>query len=82
LETKELAVASQQHTVPHFFSTRKFFTKANMTVVPHPPYSSLFPRLKIKLKGRHFHTTEVSEAKLQAVLNTLKEHDFQDTFKK
>jgi hypothetical protein len=30
-----------------------FFTKKgnNMTVLPHPPYFSLFPRLKIKLKG-------------------------------
>jgi hypothetical protein len=34
------------------------------------------------LKGRHFVTTEVIEAELQAVLNTLTEHDFQDAFKK
>jgi hypothetical protein len=38
--------------------------------------------LKIKLKGHHFDTTEVIEAKLQAVLNTLTEHEFQDAFKK
>jgi hypothetical protein len=39
------------------FSPGNFFTKNNMTVVPHPPYLpdlaranfSLFPRLKIKL---------------------------------
>jgi hypothetical protein len=37
--------------------------------------------LKIKLKGRHFDTTEVIEAESQAVLNTLTEHDFQDAFK-
>jgi hypothetical protein len=44
--------------------------------------SSLFPRLKIlvKLKGRHFDSTEVIEAESQAVLNTLTEHDFQDAF--
>jgi hypothetical protein len=42
-----------------------------MTVFPQPPYFSLFPRLKIKLKGRHFDTLEVMEAKSQAVLNTL-----------
>jgi transposase len=60
-----------------------------MTVVPHPPYSPdlapcnfLFPRLKIKLKGRRFDTTEASEAESQTVLNTLTEHDFQDAFKK
>jgi hypothetical protein len=49
-----------------------------MTVVPHPSYFSLFPRLKIKLKGRHFDTVEVIEAESQAVLNTLTEYDFQD----
>jgi hypothetical protein len=38
--------------------------------------------LKIKLKGRHFDTTEVIEAESQAVLNTLTEHDFQNAFKK
>jgi hypothetical protein len=38
--------------------------------------------LKIKLKGRYFDTVEVIEAKSQAVLNTLTEHNFQDAFKK
>jgi hypothetical protein len=38
--------------------------------------------LKIKLKGCHFDTIDVIEAELQAVLNTLTEHDFQDAFKK
>jgi hypothetical protein len=48
--------------------------------------------LKIKLKSRHFDTTEVKsrhfdttevmEAESQAVLNSLTEHDFQDAFKK
>jgi hypothetical protein len=52
-----------------------------MTVVPHPPYSSLFPRLKIKLKGLHFDTIEMVEAESQAVPNTLTEHDIQDTLK-
>jgi hypothetical protein len=49
-----------------------------MTVFSHSPYFSLFLRLKIKLKGRHFDTTELMEAELQAVLNTLTEHHFQD----
>jgi hypothetical protein len=52
-----------------------------MSVVPYPPYFSLFPRLKIKLKSRHSDTFEVIETELQAVLNTLTEHDFQDVFK-
>jgi hypothetical protein len=41
----------------------------------------LFSRLKIKLKGRHFDTTEVNEAKSQAMLNTLTEHGSHDAFK-
>jgi hypothetical protein len=51
-----------------------------MTVVPNPPYFSLFPRLKLKLKGRHFDTNEMIEAESQAVLNTLTENDSQDAF--
>jgi hypothetical protein len=51
------------------FFTRDFSDRNNMTVVPFPPYSSLFSRLKIKLKGRHFDTAEVMEAESQAVLN-------------
>jgi hypothetical protein len=53
-----------------------------MAVIPLPPYFSPFPQLKIKLKGRHFDRIEVMEAGLQAVLNTLTEHDFHDAFKK
>jgi hypothetical protein len=51
------------------FFSREFLTKNIMTVFPHPPY---FPvsQLKIKLRGRHFDTTES-----QAVLNGLTEHD-------
>jgi hypothetical protein len=55
-------------------------TENNMTVVPHPYYFSLFLRLKIKLKGRHFDTIEAFEAESQAMLNTLTEHDFEDAF--
>jgi hypothetical protein len=77
------------HHLSSSFS-RAFLTKNNITVVPHPPYTpdlgtcdfSLFLRLKIKLKGRHFDKIEVIKAELHAVLNTVTEHDFQDTFKK
>jgi hypothetical protein len=68
-------------TVSHFQFTREFLTQNNVTVLPHPPYFSLFSRLKIKLKGRHFDTIEVIEAESQKVLITLTEHDFQDAFK-
>jgi hypothetical protein len=64
------------------FLTRELLTKYNMTVVLHPPYFSLFPHLKIKLNGRHFHTIELIEALSQVMLNTLTEHDFQDAFEK
>jgi hypothetical protein len=33
------------------FFTREFLTKNNMTVILHPPYFFLFPRLKIELKA-------------------------------
>jgi hypothetical protein len=52
-----------------------------MTIIPHSPYFSLFPRLKIKLRGRRFNTVEMIEVESQAVLNTLTEHDFQNAFK-
>jgi hypothetical protein len=71
------------------FFIGEFLTENNMTVIPHPPYLpdlapcnlSLFPRLKIKLKGHHFDTTEVREAESQVVLKTLTEYNFQDAFK-
>jgi hypothetical protein len=66
------------HCLTRPSSPGNFFTKHNMTVVSQPPYSSLFPRSKIKLRDRHFDTTEVIEAESQAVLNTLIEHNFQD----
>jgi hypothetical protein len=74
------------HNAPShaFFFTRDFLTENNMTVAPPPnqPYFPLFPRLKIKLKIRHFDTTEVIEGESQVVLNSQKEYDFQDAFKK
>jgi hypothetical protein len=62
------------------FCTWEFFTKNNVTTVPHPRYFSLFPRLKIKLKVRHIDTIEVIEVESQALLNTLTENDFHDAF--
>jgi hypothetical protein len=81
LATKELAAASRQRTVSHFPSHHGVSDQTQHDCRPHSPYFSLLPRLKIKLKGRHFDTIEVMEAESQAVLNTLREHDFQDVFK-
>ena len=45
---------------------RQFLTSKNITVIPHPPHSPdlapcdffLFPKMKLRLKGRRFDTTE------------------------
>jgi len=69
--------------------TQRFLTDNNMTVVPHPSYSLdlapsdffLFSKLKMKLKGRRFQTMDEIQAESQAVLNTLRENEFQERFK-
>jgi predicted acetyltransferase len=61
-----------------------------MAVIPHTPYSSdlapcdffLFPKLKLKLKGRRLYTIEEIQAESQRVLDTLTEEDFQEAFQK
>jgi hypothetical protein len=78
---KDLAVASRQRTVSRFHFHQEIFDQKRYDCGPHPSYFSLFPRLKKKLKGRHFDTIEVIEAESQAMLNTLTEHGFLDAFK-
>jgi transposase len=64
--------------------TTEFATNNNMVTVPHPPYSpdlapcdfALFPKLKMKLKGRRFETVSDIQRKLQAALDSIKENDF------
>ena len=64
--------------------------KNKMAVIPHPLYSPdlaahaffLFPKMKLKLKGRQFYTTEEIQAESQRVLDTLIEKDFQEAFQK
>jgi hypothetical protein len=61
-----------------------------MAVIPHPSYSPdlapcnffLFLKLKFKLKGRRFDTTEKMQAESERVLDTLTGKDFQKTFQK
>jgi hypothetical protein len=50
-----------------------FFTQNNITLVPNPPYFTLFPILKTEQKGRHFDTIEMMEAESQVLLKTLTE---------
>jgi hypothetical protein len=55
-----------------------------MAVIPHPLYYPdlapcdffLFPKMKLKLKGRRFDTTEDIHAESQRVLDILTEKDF------
>jgi hypothetical protein len=61
-----------------------------MAVIPHPPYFPdlapcdffLFLKMKMKLTGRRFDTTEEIQAESLRVLNTVTEKDFQETFQK
>jgi hypothetical protein len=61
-----------------------------MSVIPHPSYSPdlapcdlfLLPKMKLKLKGLQFDTTEEIQAESQSVLDSLTEKDLQETFQK
>jgi len=70
------------------FKVSQFLAKNNMTVNSHPPYSpdlapcdfSLFPKLKLRMKGRTFDTTEEIQEESQWVLDTFPKRDFQGCF--
>jgi hypothetical protein len=68
--------------------TTEFVTNNNMVIVPHPPCSAdsaacdfaLFPKLKMRLKGRRFETVSDIQRESQAVLDNIKENDFHGAF--
>jgi hypothetical protein len=64
-------------------SPKTSFSPRNFDHIQHdcrpPPYFS-DSLIGDKAKGSHFVTIEMMDSKLQAVLNTLSEHDFQDAF--
>jgi transposase len=70
------------------FKVSQFLAKNNMTVIPHPPYSPdlascdffLFPKLKLRMKGQTFDTTEEIQEESQRVLDTIPKRDFQGCF--
>jgi hypothetical protein len=72
--TKELTAAAQLSTI------KEFLPKNNITAVHHPPYSLDLAPCHFSF-SHYFETTDLIEAELRAELNTLTEHDFQDTFK-
>jgi hypothetical protein len=61
-----------------------------MALIPHPLYSPdmapgdfcLFPKMKLKLKGRRFDTIEEIQAESRVVLDTLTIKDVQEAFQK
>jgi hypothetical protein len=61
-----------------------------MALIPHSLYSHdltpcdffLFPKMKLKLKGRRFDTIEEIQDDSQRVFDTLTEKDFQEAFQK
>jgi hypothetical protein len=76
-----------QCACPHIPENHSFVTNNNM-VIPYPPYSldlvpcdfALFPKLKMKLKGRRFETVPDIQGESQVVLNSVKENDFHSAF--
>jgi hypothetical protein len=68
--------------------TTEFVTNNNMVIVSQPPYSldlapcdfTLFPKLKMKLKGRQFEIVSDIQRESQAVLDSIKENDFHGAF--
>jgi hypothetical protein len=60
--SRELAVAPRQRTVSHFPFHQEIFDRNQHGCRPPPSLHYSVSRLKIKLKGRHFDTTEVMEA--------------------
>jgi hypothetical protein len=61
-----------------------------MAVIPRPPYPPdlasrdffLFPKMKLKLKGRRFDNNEEIQDDSPKLLDTLAEKDFQEAFQK
>jgi hypothetical protein len=70
--------------------TQQLLAKYKMAIIPHPPYSPdlapcdfiLFTKIKWKLKGRRFDTTEENQTESQRVLDSVTEKDFQEAFQK
>jgi hypothetical protein len=59
-----------------------------MLSLPHPPYSPdlapadffLFPKRKMRLKGRRFHSVADIQRKSQKVIDLLTQNDFEAAF--
>jgi hypothetical protein len=68
--------------------TTEYVTNNNTVINPHPLFLLdlaacdivLFPKLKMKLKGRRFETASDIQKESQAVLDSSKENDFHEAF--
>ncbi|KMQ92866.1 mariner mos1 transposase [Lasius niger] len=62
----QLAALPQNPPAHNALKTQQFLAINNMSIVPHPPYLPnlipcdffLFPKMKLKLKGRRFKTIQ------------------------
>jgi hypothetical protein len=71
-----------------YLKTTGFLSNNNVVIVPHTPYSpdlaacdfALFPKLKMKLKGRRFETVFDIQRESQAVPDSIKENYFRGAF--
>ena len=67
-----------------------YLTKIGIKTVPHPPYSPdlapwdfcIFPKLKEKLRGCRYETTEEMKETVTKVIDTLTQEDFHRTLQK
>ena len=76
--------------VPKSILVTDYLTKFGMKTVPHPPYSPdlapcefwLFPKLKKKLRGCRFETTEEMKEAVTKVFDTLTQEDIHGAYQK
>jgi len=75
----------RRHSVRQVASLCEHWELHNLTTFPHPPYSpdlapcdfSLFPKMKVQLKGCRFDGLEDIQRESRNVLGKLREQDFQ-----
>ena len=82
-------VLHHDNTAAHaLLIVQQFLASMNTTVIPHHPYSQdlapcdffLFPKMKLKLKGRRFDSTKKIQTVSQNVMKTLTRNYFQKFF--
>jgi len=86
---RNISWALHHHNAPaHVLLVVQQFLASMTTVIPHPPYSSvlttcaflLFPKIKHKIKGSHFDSTEEIQTESQDVMKMLMQNGFQLCF--